>query len=136
MEGAIEDLQSATLADPNCSLAWYNLAVVYHWFGNAKMALRAYSIVLLLEDEPNPVVYLNRGVLYFAEREFGNALHDFLAVSKAPGMAAEPRVIHSIALCRHRVGLLEEAVQDYTRAIASGSAYTEALLGRGNAYTG
>ena len=135
MVGAIEDLQSATLADPNCSLAWYNLAVVYHWYGNTKMALRAYSTVLLLEDEPNPVVYLNRGVLYFKSREFGNALHDFIAVSKAPGMATEPRVIHSIALCRHRVGLLEESVEDYTRAIASGSAYTEALLGRGNAYT-
>lgn len=135
MEGAIEDLQSAVSADPSCSLAWYNLAVVNHWFGNAKMALRAYSTVLLLEDDPNPVVYLNRGVLYFTQRDFGNALHDFLAVSKAPGMATEPRVIHSIALCRHRVGLLEEAVEDYTRAIASGSAYTDALLGRGNVYT-
>jgi tetratricopeptide (TPR) repeat protein len=135
VDGAIEDLEMAVYSDPNCSLAWYNLAVCYHWNSNSKLAKRAYSTVLLLEDEPNPVVYLNRGVLYFKEREFENALHDFMAVSDAPGMATEPRVIHSIALCRHRVGLLEESVNDYTRAIASGSAYTEALLGRGNAFT-
>ena len=135
IDGAIEDLLIAIDHDQNCSLAWYNLAVCYHFSRKPDDALRAYSVVLLLESAPNPVVYLNRGVLYFTERQFSNALHDFLAVAEAPGMADEPRVVHSIALCRHRVGQLERAVEDYTRALALDPQYTAALLGRGNVLT-
>jgi tetratricopeptide (TPR) repeat protein len=80
-------------------------------------------------------VYLNRGVLYFAQKQFANALHDFEAVAEAPGMADEPRVVHSIALCRHRVGQLERAVAGYTAALAADPLYTAALLGRGNVLT-
>jgi len=135
IDGAVKDLKDAIDIDSDSSLLWYNLAVCYHHSGDLYDAIRAYSTVLLLEDQPNPVVHLNRGCLYFGMRDYANALYDFIAVSETPGMERDPRVIHSIALCRHRVRKLEQAVEEYTQALAVDPHYTEALLGRGNVYT-
>lgn len=124
----------------------------HHRLGQTRLALRDYSVVLLLEKTVNFVVHLNRAVLYFEDGDYANALADLLVLLGAPGLGGDAwcvwrgpgddpsnkwrggRVMHAVALCRHRTGDLVGAVAGYTRLLATNPEFSEALLARGNAY--
>lgn len=135
MPSAIEDVSEAISIDSSCSLAFYNRAVCYQRIGEKQKALRDYSLVLLLDDQPNYVVFQNRGMLYFSEGDWANALCDFTRMTELPSLANDPRVKHSISLCLHKLGRFEEAVDHYSAALEADPLFVEALLGRGNVFT-
>lgn len=79
--GGIEDLTTAIEIDPSCSLAYYNRAVCHRMWGDTDAAIRDYTYIIDMDAEPNPVVYLNRGLILFERKEYTAALSDFEAVA-------------------------------------------------------
>ena len=107
---AIEDLGTSCQLDPSCSLTFFNRAICHQKLGSVAKALADYSAVLLIEDEPPFVVFLNRAVLYTADGDWGNALLDFRRLGEFKQMRGSVHVLHAMGICLHRLGRLEEAV--------------------------
>jgi Tfp pilus assembly protein PilF len=63
-------------------------------------ALTDYGIVLLLGDQLGLKVLINRGLLYFEQGDYINALFDFQnAVRLSP---VDHRIHHTLGLCFHK----------------------------------
>eukprot|EP00118_Oscarella_pearsei_P015724 m.143590 g.143590 ORF g.143590 m.143590 type:complete len:1883 (+) comp38394_c1_seq23:49-5697(+) len=132
-EQAIEDLGKAIWIDKCCSLAFYNRACCFQQMKRNDEALRDYSVVLLMDSGPDLKVLINRGLLYFDIRDYGNALLDFLAAAEYLGTDA--KLFHTIGLCHHRLNKLAYSIASFTRVLQLDHHFIEALVCRGNAYT-
>lgn len=81
-------LGSILLMGPQCS------------FSTSLQAQKDYGIVLLLGDQLNLKVLINRGLLYYHCKDYGNALHDFLlAANVCPD---DKKIHHTLGLCYHK----------------------------------
>lgn len=127
-ELAAKDLSQAARIDNQCSLAYFNRAVCYHDSGEYEKALTDYGIVLLLGDQLMLrvsglcltfdfhkgfmkkqhmllqtfllQVLINRGLLYLSQRDYNNALHDFLLAARVKPQ--DPIIRHTLGLCMHK----------------------------------
>ncbi|XP_071495128.1 uncharacterized protein [Diadema antillarum] len=129
---AIKDLCQAIELDTTCSLAYFNRAVCYHTVGDYQKAQRDYGIVLMLGEENSLKVLINRGLMYFAQKDYKNARDDFAqAVEVSP---RDPKIRHTLGLCCHKLNRLEDAVAIYSSALEVNPFFIDAYLGRGNAF--
>ncbi|XP_022099054.1 uncharacterized protein LOC110983798 isoform X2 [Acanthaster planci] len=129
---AIKDLCRAIEIDNTCSLAYFNRAVCYHTTKDYGKALRDYGIVLMLGEANALKVLINRGLMYFAQKDYRNAREDFAqAVKMDP---RDPKIRHTLGLCCHKLNKLEDAVTVFTSALEVDMFFLDAYIGRGNAF--
>ena len=61
---------------------------------------------------------MNRGIVYFKTGQWVKAMEDLQTVASRSDMHRyDPKLIHTIALCKHRAGDLEGAVNEYTMCV-------------------
>nr|CAB3260730.1 uncharacterized protein LOC100175887 [Phallusia mammillata] len=139
---AITDLTQAIKLDKQCSLAYYNRAVCLHRMKKDEAALKDYSIILMLTlndtSEESKVlrirVFVNRALLY-VNSEFQDARNAALDLEQAALLSpSDTAILHSMALCYHKLNDLEEAEHAYTRCLEVDQYYLAAYIGRGDAY--
>ncbi|KAK7097844.1 uncharacterized protein [Littorina saxatilis] len=129
---AIRDLTKAATIDNACPLPYFNRAVCYQENKQYAKALTDYGIVLLLGEQLSLKVLINRGLLYFEQSDFINALYDFQNASKlSPG---NHRIHHTLGLCFHKLGRLQEAVATFTQCLQIKPFFLDGLIARGNVY--
>ncbi|XP_074650504.1 uncharacterized protein LOC141905524 isoform X2 [Tubulanus polymorphus] len=131
-ELAIQDLTMATNLDSSCAMAYFNRAVCYHDSKDYGKALVDYGIVLLLDSDMILRVLINRGLLYFENGDYNNALYDFDYACKL--QPKDVHLYHTLGLCYHKLGRLEEAIRAFTKAIELEQFFLDAYMGRGNAF--
>ncbi|XP_071786267.1 uncharacterized protein [Asterias amurensis] len=129
---AIKDLCQAIEIDNTCSLAYFNRAVCYHTTKDYSKALRDYGIVLMLGEANALKVLINRGLMYFAQRDYMNAKEDFAQAVKMD--SRDPKIRHTLGLCCHKLNRLEDAVTVFTSALEVDIFFLDAYIGRGNAF--
>ncbi|ESP04789.1 hypothetical protein LOTGIDRAFT_109285, partial [Lottia gigantea] len=129
---AIRDLSKAASIDNTCSLAFFNRAVCYQENKQFDMALMDYGIVLLLGDKLLLKVFINRGLLYFERKDYDNAVYDFQMSAKLSPL--DHRIHHTLGLCYHKLGRLQEAVQTFTDCLKLKPFFLDGLISRGNVY--
>ncbi|XP_052281417.1 uncharacterized protein LOC127878913 isoform X2 [Dreissena polymorpha] len=131
-ELAIWDLSKAAGIDSTCALAYFNRAVCYQENRDYQKALTDYGIVLLIGDSLKLKVLINRGLLYFEKKDFQNALYDFqLSANISPN---DHKILHSLGLCYHKLGQLQEAVKTFTLCVKSQPFFLDGIIARGNVY--
>lgn len=129
---AIRDLTKAASIDSTCPLPYFNRAVCYQESKQHAKALTDYGIVLLLGDQLSLKVLINRGLLYFEQGDFLNALFDFQNAAKLSPQ--EHCIHHTLGLCFHKLGRLQEAVQTFTKCLHLKPFFLDGLIARGNVY--
>jgi tetratricopeptide (TPR) repeat protein len=127
---AVSDFSKAVAIDKNSHFAFYNRAIAYQASEDYMYAMKDYGTVLLLDD--NVDAYRNRGLLYWKMGENENALLDFLQAKRLAPDDAKIRCLYALGL--HKVGSLQESIEEYSRAIELDGSLIEAVLGRGNVY--
>nr|KAG5709228.1 hypothetical protein BaRGS_017980 [Batillaria attramentaria] len=145
---AIRDLSKAATIDNTCPLPYFNRAVCYqenkqyskvqdkntslqvHFV--ALVPLTDYGIVLLLGDQLSLKVLINRGLLYFELGDYINALYDFQNAAKLS--AGDHRIHHTLGLCFHKLGRLQEAVATFSQCLQLKPFFLDGLIARGNVY--
>ncbi|KAJ8391421.1 hypothetical protein AAFF_G00090510 [Aldrovandia affinis] len=132
-KGAVQDLTTAIKIDSACSFAYYNRGACHQQLKENELALRDYSIVLLLASrkEIDLKVLINRGLLYLGMNDYHNALQDFKAASQKN--FNDSTIYHALGVIHHRLGQLQQATEAYTQAIQLNPFYLDAYVGRGNA---
>ncbi|XP_060594169.1 uncharacterized protein LOC132748578 isoform X2 [Ruditapes philippinarum] len=131
-ELAIKDLSKAASIDSTCALAYFNRAVCYQENRDYQKALTDYGIVLLLGDSLKLKVLINRGLLYFEKQDYLNALYDFkLSANMNPN---DHKILHTLGLCFHKLGRLQEAVKTFTLCVKSQPFFLDGIIARGNVY--
>ncbi|KAL4230368.1 cytochrome c oxidase subunit 1 [Mactra antiquata] len=131
-ELAIRDLSKAASIDSSCGLAYFNRAVCYQENKDYQKALTDYGIVLLLGDSLKLKVLINRGLLYFEKKDYTNALYDFkMSANMNP---RDHKILHTLGLCYHKLGRLQEAVKTFTLCVESQPFFLDGILARGNVY--
>lgn len=153
---AVHDLTGAIKLENKCSLAFFNRAACYQKMKKFTEALKDYSVVLMLEEAqeqskdgnddlskqnkpshtPVPLktrVCVNRGLLYLLDLgDPFNAALDFECV-----IENEPKnikVLHTMALCYHKLRMLNEAVEYYSRCLTVDPYFLTGYIGRGEAH--
>lgn len=129
---AVADLTKAIELRGNFALAFFNRAVCYEALENYEKALCDYSVVLLVSDELNFNVFINRGRLYYQLEDFENAKEDFREASKLK--PKNHKIIHAWGLCLHKLGKLDAAKEMFTRCIKTARQFLDAYISRGNVY--
>ncbi|XP_061164225.1 uncharacterized protein LOC133173256 [Saccostrea echinata] len=131
---AIRDLDIAIGIDSTCDLAFFNRAVCYQEKKNYHKSLKDYGIVLLLGDDDRlkTKVLINRGLLYFSQKDYTNALYDFKMAAKLDPQ--NYRILHTLGLCYHKMDRLKEAVGVFTSCLERNPFFVEGIIARGNVY--
>ncbi|XP_076446152.1 uncharacterized protein LOC143283739 isoform X2 [Babylonia areolata] len=129
---AIRDLTKASSIDNTCPLPYFNRAVCYQENKQYTKALTDYGIVLLLGEQLSLKVLINRGLLYFEQQDYINALYDFQNASKLS--ANDHRIHHTLGLCFHKLGRLQEAVTTFTQCLNIKPFFLDGLIARGNVF--
>ncbi len=89
--------------------AFFNRALTYDIRNEHDNALRDYSIVLLLCNDPK--AYRNRGLLYWKLGDTENAILDLYAARNAYPDDAKLRGLLALAL--HKVSRNDESIREY-----------------------
>ncbi|GFR77474.1 tetratricopeptide repeat protein 6, partial [Elysia marginata] len=131
-ELAIIDLSKAAAIDTQCALPFFNRAVCYHENKQYQKALSDYGIVLLLGNMLGLKVLINRGLLYFEQGDFMNALFDFQAA--ATFSPNDHRIHHTLGLCFHKLNRLQEAVATFSQCLRLKPFFLDGYIGRGNVF--
>ncbi|XP_046576439.1 LOW QUALITY PROTEIN: uncharacterized protein LOC124284394 [Haliotis rubra] len=131
-ELAIRDLSKAASIDSTCPLAYFNRAVCYQENRQYHKALMDYGIVLLVGEQLMLKVLINRGLLYFERGDYSNALYDFQMAAKLSPW--DHRIHHTLGLCFHKLGQLQEAVKTFSQCIELKPFFLDGLISRGNVY--
>jgi tetratricopeptide (TPR) repeat protein len=132
---ALEDFKLALEVFRGCSLALYNRGLCHLYTHNNVAAVRDLSTALLVGDSaPHHTLHLARALAYYRLGDYTNALLDLEVVSQSAAYTNDARVLHTTAVCLHRMGRLEDAVRAYDASLAKNPRFVEALLGRGNAH--
>ncbi|XP_052720831.1 uncharacterized protein LOC128192291 isoform X6 [Crassostrea angulata] len=131
---AIRDLDIAIGIDSTCDLAFFNRAVCYQEKKNYHKSLKDYGIVLLLGDDNRlrTKVLINRGLLYFSQKDYTNALYDFKMAAKLDPQ--NYRILHTLGLCYHKMDRLKEAVGVFTSCLERNPFFLDGIIARGNVY--
>ncbi|XP_056011741.1 uncharacterized protein LOC125682590 isoform X3 [Ostrea edulis] len=131
---AIRDLDIAIGIDSTCDLAFFNRAVSYQEKKNYHKSLKDYGIVLLLGDDDRlkTKVLINRGLLYFSQKDYTNALYDFKMAAKLDPQ--NYRILHTLGLCYHKMDRLKEAVSVFTSCLERNPFFLDGIIARGNVY--
>ncbi|WAR00024.1 TTC6-like protein [Mya arenaria] len=127
---AIRDLSKAASIESTCALAYFNRAVCYQENRDYQKALTDYGIVLLLGDSLKLKVLINRGLLYFEKKDYQNALYDFKLSANIS--THDHKILHTLGLCYHKLGQLEEAVRTFTLCIRNQPFFLDGTIARGN----
>ncbi|XP_028413242.1 uncharacterized protein LOC114536089 isoform X2 [Dendronephthya gigantea] len=127
---AVRDLTEAIAIDCTCLLAYFNRAVCYQAMKYYQKALIDYSTVLLSSEELDVKVLQNRGLLYLDIDDMDNALMDFSQAAKVS--PNNPKILHTLGLCYHKLNRLQDSVKSYTEALRCDPFFKEAYIGRGN----
>ncbi|ESP04783.1 hypothetical protein LOTGIDRAFT_156007 [Lottia gigantea] len=77
-------------------------------------------------------VFINRGLLYFERKDYDNAVYDFQMSAKLSPL--DHRIHHTLGLCYHKLGRLQEAVQTFTDCLKLKPFFLDGLISRGNVY--
>ncbi len=80
--------------------------------------------------------YLRRGICYFHQEAYDEALQDFVAASNDPRDPYRPesRALYWSGLTNARIGEHQQAIRDYTRALEAAPDYIAVYLNRGLSY--
>ncbi len=105
--------------------------------GNLEQALSDYNTTL--ELDPNLAeVYVNRGNVYYRQKKYDMAVHDYdVVVQTLPEETAtccKVEAYYNRGLAEHMLGNLEQAIKDYSAAIDLDVNYARAYKARGVAY--
>lgn len=118
---ALPLLEEATGLDPQHVHAWFLLARCYDSIGQPKDAIACYTTCIALQPkEPQP--YLQRGVAYLRQHDYGRARADFDRV-----VALQPRncdAYFNRALALKGLKRAKEAIADLDRALELNAPYT------------
>ncbi|KAL1257548.1 hypothetical protein QQF64_010792, partial [Cirrhinus molitorella] len=133
-KSAVEDLTMAIQMDSACSFAYYNRGVCFHKLRDNELALRDYSVTLLLgcKTELELKVLINRGLLYVELNDYGSALQDFKAAAQK--QPEDVIIHHALGVIHHRLGQLQEAVDAYSQALRLDPFLQDSHVGRGNVF--
>ncbi|RUS90257.1 hypothetical protein EGW08_001946 [Elysia chlorotica] len=131
-ELAILDLSKAAAIDTQCALPFFNRAVCYHENKQYNKALSDYGIVLLLGNMLGLKVLINRGLLYFEQGDYMNALFDFQAA--ATFSPNDHRIHHTLGLCCHKLNRLREAVATFSQCLRLKPFFLDGYIARGNVF--
>ncbi|CAK8677862.1 unnamed protein product [Clavelina lepadiformis] len=139
---AIKDLTQAIELDKQCALAYYNRAVCLHKTKKYNSALKDYSIVLTLTENDQKTtseslrvqVFVNRALLYL-HSELQDAQNAALDLEEATLLSPNNTcILHTMALCYHRLNDLQSASSAYTRCLEVDPYFLAAYVGRGDAF--
>lgn len=83
--------------------------------GNYNEAFRLYGRALELNPS-NPDVYLNRGKVYMAQKEYAKAASDFAAAARLNPTDID--AVYNCAMAYYQAGQFDSAIREYSRAIA------------------
>lgn len=113
---AIESLTQAIKLNSQLSGTYYNRGLCWEALGESDKALADYA--LALEIEPNDAeIYFRRSAVYFLREEFEKTVAD---ATRAIDLHPDAPVIGPVigrGLAYHRLGQLDLASKDYTRAL-------------------
>jgi len=117
-------------ANPGNFRAWFLLAQI-EAKDEPKSSLEALDKVLSIQPNFAPA-YRERGLLLVRERTYASAAEDLVRAVEL-GMR-DPLTYNFLGICYSRMNRLEDAVENYRRAISADPNYAEAHLNLGFAY--
>jgi tetratricopeptide (TPR) repeat protein len=95
-------------------------------------ALSDFTTIVERDQDPNPAVFLNRGILRFAAKDFNGALEDFTELARVSNLHHNPIVLHSVGVCLYCKGDLDAALVRLDEAIEIDPHFVDALVVKGD----
>jgi tetratricopeptide (TPR) repeat protein len=116
--GAIRDLITVVTIDPNDGFAWHGLAENYFELKEYDLSKKACDKVIEL-DMANHYVYYMRGCINYFNKEYKDAYDDFnVSIQKENRWVGN---YYYLGLACHKLGLLDEELDNYNKGILLGS---------------
>mmetsp|Transcript_15369 Transcript_15369/g.24241 ORF Transcript_15369/g.24241 Transcript_15369/m.24241 type:complete len:338 (+) Transcript_15369:26-1039(+) len=121
IDNALQLYNKVVKLAPDFPNGWSNRGNMQVAKGNLEKAREDYSKALAigLNDKDDWVVHLNRGTVYLALGQAGEALEDFDAAAASPGGRRNALVLQNRAQALERAGRWAEAEADYGKALQS-----------------
>ena len=147
---AINDLTHTISLDTNCYLAYYNRAACYAYIGSyieaiedytkAKSLLESCMSKMSADNIIEAKIIQNRGLIYFIQSDYFNALTDFryvsmqLAEKNRLSKALAIPLNQAIAISLHKLGQVNQAVNYMNLMLELDITCIHGFIGRGNIY--
>jgi serine/threonine protein kinase/Tfp pilus assembly protein PilF len=118
---ALPLLREATRQEPQLFCAWFALGFCNDGLARDAEAVHCYSTAIALWPQRHWLLYFDRGLSYYKQREFALAAADFDEAIRLRPDVAEPYI--NRALARHGLQKHAEAIDDLTHALELGAPY-------------
>lgn len=125
---ALENFLKAVVMKPDSEKALSGIAFFYAQNGEYGEAIRLYTKILD-SNHYDPDIYLNRGKVYMAQKDYAKAASDYAAAARLNPTYLD--AVYNCALAYYYAGQYDSSIREYSRAIALNAGSPVLYEGRG-----